>query len=154
MRRFTNTVRTACVVMLAVLAVTATGESIYRSVDKDGNVTYSNKPPASGVTVKEISVRPGPSDAEQREAQERLQRDQAAANEMREARERRLEQEKAAMPAPPKPVEVKSEDPIDQYYGSPDSDTARRDQIRDRLPTRPVQPPVRPEQLPARPGPR
>jgi len=152
MRRFANTVRTACVVMLTTLTVTATGQNIYRSVDADGKVTYSNKPPASAVTVKEVDVQPRPSDAEQREAQERLQRDRAAASEMREARERRLEQEKAAKPAAPKPVEVKSEDPIDQYSGYPD--TARRDPLRDRLPTRPVQPPARPDQLPARPVPR
>jgi Domain of unknown function (DUF4124) len=152
MRRFAHTVRTVCVLMLAMLAVTATAENIYRSVDADGNVTFSNQPPANAVTVDEVSVQPGPSDAAQREAQERLQRQETTANEMREVRERRLQQQQAAKPAAPESVD--REDPINQYYGYPDPDTARRDQVRDRLQRRPVQLPARPVQLPARTVPR
>jgi hypothetical protein len=141
MSRSAHTVRTACVLMLSMLAGTATADTIYRSVDADGNVTFSNKPPVNAVTVDEVSVQPGPSDAAQREAQERLQRQETTANGLSEARQRRLQQQQAASPTAQEPVE--REEPINQYYGYPDSDTTRRDQVRDRLQGRPVQLPAR-----------
>jgi hypothetical protein len=127
--------------MLVMLAGTATAENIYRSVDTDGNVTFSNQPPANAVNIDKVSVQPGPSDAVQREAQERLQRQETTANEMSEARERRLQEQLAATPAAPAPVE--REEPINQYYGYPNPNTSRRDQLRDRLQGRPVQLPAR-----------
>ena len=152
MSRYKYTVRTSCVLMLAMLAGTVAAEQIYRSVDAEGNVTFSNQPPANAVTVDEVSVQPGPSDAAQREAQERMQRQGAAANEMSEARARRTQQQPEASPAVPEPVEP--EDPVNQYYDYPYPDTARGDRVRDRMQERPVQLPARPVHLPARPGPR
>jgi hypothetical protein len=153
----------AFVLVLAIPAATANAQTVYRSVDAHGNVTYSDKPPpANAVKVEEVSVQPVPSDAAQREARERVQRDEAKANEMREAREDRLQQQQAAQPAAPiPPARVEREDPVDQYSGYPQPYPARRDQVGDRLerqpvqrPDRPVQLPDRPVQLPARPGPR
>ncbi len=142
MRRFKYTVCTGCVLMLALLAGTATAEQIYRSVDAEGNVTFSNQPSANAVTVDEVSVQPGPSDAAQREASERMQRQEAAANELSEARASRVQQQPEASPAAPEPVEPV--EPVNQYYGYPNPNTARRDKIRDRLQERPVQLPARP----------
>jgi Domain of unknown function (DUF4124) len=142
MSRFAHTVCTACVLMLALEAGTATADKIYRSVGANGNVTFSSRPPANAVYVNEVSVQPGPSDAAQREAQERLQRQEMTANEMSEARERRLQEQQAETPAAPAPVE--RDEPINQYYGYPDPNSARRDQVRDRLQGRPVQLPARP----------
>ena len=147
MSQFTHTVRTGCVLMLAMLAGTAAAEQIYRSVDAEGNVTFSNQPPANSVNVDQVDVQPGPSEAAQREAQERMQRQEAAANEMGEASARRAQQKPQASPAVPEPVEPV--EPVNQYYGDPYGDTPRRDQIRDRLPERPVQLPARPVQRPA-----
>jgi hypothetical protein len=149
MSRFTRTVRTGCGLLLAMLAGTAAAEQIYRSVDAEGNVTFSNQPPANSVTVDQVSVQPGPSDAAQQEAQERMQRQEATANEMSEASARRVQQKPAASPSVPDPVE--QQEPVNQYYGYPYGNTPRRDQIRDRLPDRPVQLPARPVQRPARP---
>jgi hypothetical protein len=149
MSRFTYTVRTGCVLLLAMLAGTATAEQIYRSVDAEGNVTFSNQAPANSVTVDKVSVQPGPSDAAQREAQERMQRQEATANELGEARASRAQEKPAASPSVPDPVE--QQEPVNQYYGYPYGNTPRRDQIRDRLPDRPVQLPARPVQRPARP---
>jgi hypothetical protein len=142
--------------VLAILAATANAQTVYRSVDAHGNVTYSDQPPPrNAVKVEEVSVQPGPSDAAQREARERVQRDEAKANEMRQAREDRLQQQQAAQPvAPIPPARVEREDPVDQYFGYPQPYPARRDQIGDRLEGQPVQRPDRPVQLPARPGPR
>jgi Domain of unknown function (DUF4124) len=149
---FLRTVCAAFVLVLALPAATATAQTIYRSVDAHGNVSYSDQPPRNAVNVEEVGVQPGPSDAAQREARERVQRDQAKANEMREAREQRLQQQQAAQPAaagPPTPAE--REDPVDYYQPYPDPYSVRRDQIRNRPDRQPVQRPDRPVQLPARP---
>jgi Domain of unknown function (DUF4124) len=152
MSQFTHTLRTGCALLLVMLAGTAAAEQIYRSVDAEGNVTFSNQPPANSVTVDQVSVPPGPSDAAQREALERMQRQEAAANEMSEARARSVQQK--PQPSPPVPEPVEQQEPVNQYYGYPYGNTPRRDQIRDRLPERPVQLPSRPVQRPVRPVPR
>jgi hypothetical protein len=137
MSRFTHTVCTGCGFLLAILAGTAAAEQIYRSVDAQGNVTFSNRPPANSVTVDKVSVQPGPSDAAQREAQERMQRQESTANELGEASASRDQQRSQATPAVPETVE--QEEPVNQYYGDPP-----RNRIRDRLLPRPVQLPTRP----------
>jgi hypothetical protein len=135
--------------MLDMLAGTATADQIYRSVDADGNVTFSNQPPPNAVTVDEVNLQPVPSDAALHEARERMQRQEAAANEMSEALASRDQQQRADSPAVPDPVE--QQEPVNQYYGYPYGDTSGRDKVRDRLPERPVQLPARPVQMPARP---
>jgi hypothetical protein len=134
---------------LALLSGAVAADPIYRSVDAQGNVTFSNKPPANAVTVDKVDVQPGPSEAAQREAQERMQRQEAAANEMSEASARRDQQKPAASPAVPDTVEPA--EPVNQYSDYQYGNTPRRDQIRDRLPERPVKLPARPVQMPARP---
>jgi hypothetical protein len=138
--RFTHTVRTGCGLLLAILAGTAAAEQIYRSVDAQGNVTFSNQPPTNSVTVDKVSVEPGPSEAAQREAQERMQRQESTANELGEARASRVKQPPQASPAASQPVE--SVDPVEPYYGYPNSNTTRRDRIRDRVPVRPTPRPM------------
>ncbi len=158
MSRFTHTVRNGCLLILVLLAGTAAAEQIYRSVDAQGNVTFSSTPPADAAAVEEVSVQPGPSSETQREARERMQRQEATASEMGEARADRAQQQKEASPAAAD--EVVPEVPEDQYYGY---DYYRKPvqerpvQLPERpvqLPVRPVQPPARPVQLPARPVPR
>jgi hypothetical protein len=145
MSRLTHTLRTGCGLLLAMLAGTAAAEQIYRSVDAQGNVTFSNQQPANSVTVDQVSVQPGPSDAAQREARERMQRQEATANEMSEASARRVQQKPQATPAVPEPVQ--QEEPLNQYYGTP-----TRNRFRDRLPERPAQLPTRPVRPATRPA--
>jgi len=148
MNRFKHTLRTGCGLLLAILAGTAAAEQIYRSVDAEGNVTFSSQPPANSVTVDQVSVQPGPSDAAQREARERMQRQEATANEMSEASARRVQQKPQATPAVPKPVEPV--EPVNQYYGDPYGNQPRN-RFRDRVPPRPVQLPASPVQPSTRP---
>ena len=159
MGRFTYTVRTGCGLLLAMLAGTAVAEQIFRSVDAQGNVTFSNQPPEDSVTVDQVSVQPGPSDAAQREAQERMQRQEAAANELGKANASREQQKPPAAPAVPEPV--LPVEPVNQYYDGPYEYPPHnrirdriRDRIDDRLPPRPVQQPARPVQPTTRPAPR
>jgi len=159
MSRFSHTLRTGCMLLLATVAGTAAAEQIYRSVDAQGNVTFSNQPPANSVTVDQVSVQPGPSDAAQREAQERMQRQEAAANELGKANASREQQKPPAAPAVPEPVQPV--EPVNQYYDGPYEYPPHnrirdriRDRIDDRLPPRPVQQPARPVQPTTRPAPR
>ena len=138
--------------LLVMLAGTAAAEQIYRSVDAEGNVTFSSQPPTGAVTVDKVSVKPGPSEAEQHAARERMQRQEATASEMSEARASRVQQQPAGSPAAPEVV--KPEEPLNQYYGYPYGKIPPRDQLPGRLPDRPVNLPARPVQLPARPVPR
>ena len=155
MNRFTHTIRNGSVLLLAMLAGTAAAEQIYRSVDAEGNVTFSNQPPANSVTVDQVDVQPGPSEAAQREAQERMQRQEATANELGEANASREQQKPPATPAVPESVQP--DEPVNQYYDGPygyPPNNRIRDRIRDRLPPRPVQQPARPVQPMTRPAPR
>jgi hypothetical protein len=128
---------------LALLSGAVAADPIYRSVDAQGNVTFSNKPPANAVTVDKVDVQPGPSEAAQREAQERMQRQEEAAQSLEEARASRAKQQEEQA-APPAPEAVEPVEPLNQYYDYPYADTPLRDHIRDRLPARPVQLPSRP----------
>jgi hypothetical protein len=148
MSRFSHTLRTGCMLLLATVAGTAAAEQIYRSVDAEGNVTFSNQPPANSVTVDQVSVHPGPSDAAQREARERMQRQEATANEMSEASARRVQQKPQTTPSVPEPV--KTVEPVNQYYGDPYGNEPRN-RFRDRVPARPVQLPASPDQPSTRP---
>jgi len=153
MSRIKHPVCAGC--LLVLLSGIAAAEQIYRSVDAEGNVTFSSTPPANAAAVEEVRVRPGPSPEAQRQARERIERQEATASEMGEARADRARQQPAAGPAASETVV--REVPVDQNYGYPYPNTSRRDPARDRLPERPVQLPARPArpvQLPARPVPR
>jgi hypothetical protein len=149
MSRFTHVFLAGCMLMLALPTGTVAAEQIYRSVDAEGNVTFSNEPPAGAVAVDTVNVRPGPSDAEQSAARERMQRQEATASEIGEARASRVQQQPVESPVAPEVIE--RQEPVNQYYGYPYGNPPRRDRVPGRLPERPVQLPERPVQLPARP---
>jgi hypothetical protein len=142
MSQFTHAIRTVCIIVPALLAGTAAAEQIYRSVDAEGNVTFSSEPPAGAVEVDEVKVQPGPTAAEQEAARERVQAQEATASELGEARASRTPPPPASQDAP---AVVEPVERVNQYYGYPN-----------RKPVRPVRPvrPDRPVQLPARPVPR
>jgi hypothetical protein len=146
MNQFTHTVLAGC--MLIMLAGSAAADQIYRSVDAEGNVTFSSQPPAGAVAVDEVNVQPGPSEAEQNAARERMQAQEATANEMGEARASRTMQQSQEEPV--EPYVVEQQEPVNQYYGYPYP--PRRDQVPGRLPDQPVNLPARPVQMPARPA--
>jgi hypothetical protein len=89
MNRFTQPV---CTCLLVLLTGTVTAGQIYRSVDAEGNVTFSSEPPENATSVEEVDIPPGPSAEEQHEARERMQRQEATAGEMGEARANRAQQ--------------------------------------------------------------
>lgn len=110
-------------VAIAVCApgVTLMAEPVYRSVDADGEVSYSSKPPASSVEVEEVVFEPGPTEEEISTARQRMQEqidnaermsDQRRADEA--ARRESLEQRRYENP----PYAQQQADDAD-YYGYP-----------------------------------
>ncbi len=154
------TISATLTLSFALLAATAVAQGVYRSVDKDGKVTYSDKPPASAVSVEEVDVQPASSDEEHREAKERAQRDKQQANQLREER---LQQQAAQPAAPARPEEANPDErdggvraapdpnPLFPYGWFPDGPN-RPAQLPNRPAQLPAQLPNRPAQLPARPG--
>ena len=99
--------------LLLAVALPASAQ-VYRSVDEQGNVIFSDSPPDDAVEVAPVEIRPGPDDTQVRATRERLDA-QREALESREAgraaeearrREERLRQREAqaqrqaAQPAP------------------------------------------------------
>ena len=66
--------RTAVFLVACCLVQGAHAETIYRSVDKNGEVTFSDEPPPAGVNVEQIEVQPAPTESEYRESVEQMQR--------------------------------------------------------------------------------
>lgn len=61
----------ACLIISLLLVGADASAQVYRSVDEQGNVTYSNEPPADAREVEPVEIKPGPSKAQQREAERR-----------------------------------------------------------------------------------
>ena len=80
-------------IMLLLLPLTAAGEQIYKSVDQQGNVTYSDQPLPGSVEVEPLRLDPEPTAEQVAGAEERIRRTRALADEMQQ---NRLQQEAAA----------------------------------------------------------
>jgi hypothetical protein len=75
---------TAIVLTSGLLAGAAVADTIYKSVDAQGNVTFSNTPPPAGVEAQQIELQPGPTPAEQQQSVEEEQNLEAQSNEIPE----------------------------------------------------------------------
>jgi len=73
---------TAITLSAAPLLDTAVAETIYKSVDAEGNVTFSNTPPAQGVEAQTIELQPGPTPAQQQQSIETEQNLETQSNEI------------------------------------------------------------------------
>ena len=115
-------------------------DTIYKSVDKNGKVTYSTTPPKNSKQSTEVDIAPPPSEEQVKAAQERYERSKKAADIYDEnrkereeiiAEENRLKQEKQKQLQQQQQAEKNNEN---QNYGYP---------YPRRLPGRPVvNPPV------------
>lgn len=75
------------VALVMVLPLSVPAE-VYRTIDEQGNVTYTDSPPAEPKTIEKIEIQPGPS---QESISDTLERNRAIREAMEEAREKRLE---------------------------------------------------------------
>jgi multidrug resistance efflux pump len=76
--------------IVLILPVHQSAGDVYRSVDADGNVTYSDEPPQTGSSAEKIEIEPGPSEASRLDTEKR---NAAIRKAMEEARDKRLEKE-------------------------------------------------------------
>lgn len=66
---------------------TAVAQPVYKSVDRDGNISYSDEPPKDGIG-SEVEIAPGPSEEQVKQAQERGREFQASVDKMVAERQR------------------------------------------------------------------
>jgi hypothetical protein len=88
--------------LLAAGSATAGPEAVYKSIDAQGNVTYSSTPPeTSGKTgrVEEVPLPPGPTEQERRAAEQRAQQIESAAARLAAERQQRQEASAASVEA-------------------------------------------------------
>jgi len=91
----------------------AQAQTPLKSVDEQGNVTYSDQPVPDAVKTEAVPVQPGPSEEEVKAARERIEKTEEMADEARKAREarekEREEARRAAEAAKPEVVIIKEE---------------------------------------------
>ena len=64
----------------SLLCIPAMAETIYKSVDAEGNVTFSNTPPPAGASAQQIELPAGPTPTQQQESQQEEQNLENMAN--------------------------------------------------------------------------
>jgi len=67
--------RLRALILLFVLSASAAAQQVYKSVDADGNVSYSSSPPpgAAPGRAQTVKIDPGPTETERAAAEQRLQ---------------------------------------------------------------------------------
>lgn len=108
----------------ATSGATALGQTIYRSVDDQGQVTFSDRPPSTAVEIAPVEVLPGPDAARVQAARERQEKVKAAADELagdRARREQRLADQGrgAQIQAPSEPLVVEERSSSYPYHNRP-----------------------------------
>jgi len=81
-------------VVALLLGSGAWAQSLYKSVDEQGQVTFSDSPPANAVNVEQVEVQPGPTAVQQQEGIDRMKRMESQASELGEANAQRAEERK------------------------------------------------------------
>jgi hypothetical protein len=90
--------------MLCCAAATGVQGQVYKSIDADGNVTYSASPPADPAVSRVESVRidPGPPEREQQAAQQRRQSIESSLAQRRRAAAQTQQESADTAAAPPR----------------------------------------------------
>jgi hypothetical protein len=144
-------VMTGIILLFAISLSPLNAETIYKSVDEKGNVSYSTTPPDKNETATTVDIAPPPSDERIQAAQQRHERNMEAAGVLDEnrkkrdeviAEENRLKREKQKQLQQQKQAEKNNAN--DTYDGYP----FYRRPLPGRPPGRPIVPP--PVNLPAR----
>ena len=148
-----NPVKTCCIA-ISMLSSCVVAQPLYKSVNEQGEVTFSDSPLPNAVDVQEIQVQPGPSATQQRDSAERLKRIESQANDLGAANADRAQQRKEAQQQAQQQANEDEVQPITgyndgyNYPGRPLYPPVTRPPVR---PEQPINPgsPERPVQLPA-----
>ena len=130
-------------ILFACTAANVAAETLYKSVNEKGEITFSDSPPENAAQVQQIEVQPAPTEQQQREAMEREKMIKAQANELGTANAARA-QDRAEQAPQEIPEDV---EPVQTYNrGYNQGNTQIQRPIVRPLPGRPVQLPARPVQ--------
>ena len=148
-------VKTCCIV-ISLITTCAVAQPLYKSVNSQGEVTFSDKPVPNAVEVQEIQVQPGPTEAQQRESAESLKRIESQGNDLGVANAERAQQRKDVQQQAQQQTKDDEVQPITGYNDNYNDPHRPLYPPVVRPPVRPVHPinpgiPGRPVQLPATP---
>jgi hypothetical protein len=129
-------------ILFSCAAASVAAETLYKSVNEKGEITFSDSPPENAARVQEIQVQPAPTESQQRESLEREKLIEEQANKLGESNAARAQSREEQRPqeVPQAVEEVESYNTGNYYNRSPEQ------------PQRPVQPlpgGPRPTPLPA-----
>jgi len=127
---------TAITLSTSLLCIPALAETIYKSIDAEGNVTFSSTPPA-GVETQQIELQAGPTPAQQQQSTEEEQNLETQSNEIPD--EQPAPEQEQEEPAVQSDTEYQqdagdNEDPVyadDGYVDDVDRDERVRDGVDD-----------------------
>jgi len=135
-------------ILFSCAAASVAAETLYKSVNEKGEITFSDSPPENAANVQEIQVQPAPTEQQQRESMEREKMIESQANKLGAANaaraQEREEQKPQEVPEAVEPIESYN---TGNYYRNNPQDPNR--------PIRPLPGNPSPKPLPVtRPGPR
>ncbi len=143
--------------VLVFLSVsTACAQSLYKSVNDHGEVTFSDSPPDNAAKIEKIEIQPGPTEAQRRESTERARQIESLANDLGKSNMQREQQRIEARLQAQKKANENEVQPINGYNDGrvyperPIYPPVIRPPVQPELPIAPGLP-VRPVQLPAGP---
>jgi len=117
-------------IVFSCAAASVAAETLYKSVNDKGEITFSDSPPENAAQVQEIQVQPAPTEQQQRESMEREKMIEAQANELGAANAARAQTREEQ-----KPQEVpEAVEPIESY------NTGNYYRNNPQTPNRPIQP--------------
>ena len=130
-------------ILFSCAAASVAAETLYKSVNEKGEVTFSDSPPENAARVQQIEVQPAPTEQQQREAVDREKMIEAQADKLGTANAARAQEREQQVPQEiPEVVE-----PVQTYNrGYNQGNTQLQRPIVRPLPGRPVQLPARPVQ--------
>ena len=145
-----------CCILISLFTTCVAAQPLYKSVNSQGEVTFSDKPLPNAVEVQEIQVQPGPTEAQRRESVESLKRIESQGNDLGVANTERAQQRKDEQQQAQQQTKDNEVQPITGYndnYNHPNRPLyppVVRPPVR---PEHPINPgvPGRPVQLPASP---
>ena len=70
----------------------AYAQSLYKSVNDHGEVTFSDSPPNNAAKIEKIEIQPGPTEAQRRESTERARQIESLANDLGKSNMQREQQ--------------------------------------------------------------
>lgn len=85
--KFQKLIGYSCLIFVVLHSHGLNGDQIYKTVDEDGNVTYTTEPPEESVSSQSIDLLPEPDEADIQAAQQRqaqLQQELEAAEQQRQ----------------------------------------------------------------------